>query len=153
MGQENTHLGQENTILARKPLFWLGIPLFWLKYTFLAKIPTFLAKIPLFGKTAFLAKGNAWPDTLTVRPGMSGNARDTADSGFLQHPEGVNFRISDILVRDWTFGYTPAGSGGTRGGGVRGVVVPGHGGYRAWCGPYYLPVVRVRAASLHYFPL
>ena len=59
------------------------------------------------------------------------NARNAADTGFPQHPVGVNFRIFDILlvgsVQDVLGTGHARGGGGARVGGV----VPGYG---VWAG-------------------
>ena len=56
---------------------------------------------------------------------MFSNARNDTDSGFSEHPLGVNFGFFDIPAAARTFGYTPSGSGGARGGGCTGWWVPG----------------------------
>ena len=62
---------------------------------------------------------------MTVRPASNSNARNTPDSGFPQHPFGVNFRISDILVAAWTSCRLFASAVLVHGVVVHGVVVPG----------------------------
>ena len=52
-----------------------------------------------FGKTVGQAKGVRPGDTCPVSPGMSANARNTADTRFPEHPVGVNLSKTDILAR------------------------------------------------------
>ena len=76
-----------------------------------------------------LAKGTRPGCTLAVNLAVSGDARDTADSGFRQHPVGVNLAKTDSPVAAWTLSSLFAGTVV-----VHGVVVAGGGVPGVWGG-------------------
>ena len=138
--QKPLHLAKKHTFLAKKTPFWLETHLFGKKNTILAR-------------NASLARERHARLNTDSQPGMSGCIRNDTDSGFPEHPVGVNFAKTDIPART---PCTPRGGPGTAPVHAEwwwGVVVPRVWGTGTWCGPWCGTVVWVRAGSCTASPL